>query len=300
MKKYLVFFLAAVILVTSVGIGIAAKPSFHSVEIANPVTGDVKNTIELPDRASEKAPGVYYLGSVMIDGELVEGYAFVRRHAKPGTDCGNGLCEPGENANKCPADCGSSDPDGGAACYGFLAKGAKWRTIEPYIVDPANERGLDEASVRAHFATSLGRWETAAETEIFEDEISGIVDGVDLQSPDGKNEVYFGSIADENAIAVTIVWGIFRGAPHQRKLVEWDQLYDEVDFDWSIDCETEACPAKMDFENIATHELGHSAGLDDLYESACSEETMYGYAAYGETNKRTLESGDIAGIQELY
>lgn len=56
----------------------------------------------------------------------------------------------------------------------------------------------------------------------------------------------------------------------------------------------------MDLQNIATHEFGHAAGLDDLYESSCSEETMYGYAEAGETKKRTLNDGDIAGITELY
>ena len=56
----------------------------------------------------------------------------------------------------------------------------------------------------------------------------------------------------------------------------------------------------MDFENIATHELGHSVGLADLYESKCSEMTMYGYADYGETKKQTLEDGDIKGIKEIY
>ena len=69
-----------------------------------------------------------------------------------------------------------------------------------------------------------------------------------------------------------------------------------VDFDWSDSGEA----GKMDFENIATHELGHSVGLDDLYNSGCSAETMYGYASEGETNKRTLELGDITGVSELY
>lgn len=86
--------------------------------------------------------------------------------------------------------------------------------------------------------------------------------------------------------------------------MEWDQIYDDADFDWSEDCTAEDCTIlgneKMDFENIATHELGHSVGLDDLYEDKCSEQTMYGYADDGETKKRNLEAGDITGIQKLY
>ena len=73
-------------------------------------------------------------------------------------------------------------------------------------------------------------------------------------------------------------------------------MYDDVSFDWSATGEE----GKMDFENIATHELGHSVGMADLYDSVCSQETMYGYASEGETNKRSLEAGDIAGVKKLY
>lgn len=56
----------------------------------------------------------------------------------------------------------------------------------------------------------------------------------------------------------------------------------------------------MDLQNIATHELGHAAGLGDLYKPPATEETLYGYANYGETKKRGLYYGDIAGIKKLY
>ena len=118
----------------------------------------------------------------------------------------------------------------------------------------------------------------------------------DTSSPDGVNEVYFADVSSSGAIAVTIVWGVFGGPTFQRKLVEWDQIYDDMDFDWSSAGEA----SKMDFENIATHELGHSVGMADLYNSTCSEETMYGYATNGETKKRDLHQGDIEGINKLY
>jgi len=55
----------------------------------------------------------------------------------------------------------------------------------------------------------------------------------------------------------------------------------------------------MDFENIATHELGHAAGMGHPSDS-CTEETMYRFADFGEIKKQTLEAGDIAGIKALY
>jgi len=55
----------------------------------------------------------------------------------------------------------------------------------------------------------------------------------------------------------------------------------------------------MDFENIATHELGHAIGLGHP-SSTCTEETMYAFASLGETKKRDLNAGDVQGIDGLY
>ena len=97
-------------------------------------------------------------------------------------------------------------------------------------------------------------------------------------------------------IAVTVVWGIFAGPPSQRELVEWDLLMNEAEFEFG---DADADDSVMDIENIAVHELGHAAGLGHPSNS-CTEETMYAYADFGETKKRTLEAGDMAGILALY
>lgn len=56
----------------------------------------------------------------------------------------------------------------------------------------------------------------------------------------------------------------------------------------------------MDVRNIATHEVGHTLVLEDLYQDRYVQMTMYGYSTEGEVKKISLEAGDIAGVQALY
>lgn len=192
----------------------------------------------------------------------------------------------------------AAKPGGGATtCYGYLAKGAKWKTVEDWVVNPTNGDGLDDASVLTTLGGGVGKWETAASGANILGNGALTTESlmVDTAAPDALNEVYFGPVSDANAIAVTTVWGIFSGPLQNRKLVEWDQVYNTA-YTWSGSGEV----GKMDFDNIATHELGHSVGMADLYTTACSTQTMYGYASEGETNKRSLEIGDILGIDGLY
>ncbi|MFH1545222.1 MAG: matrixin family metalloprotease [archaeon] len=293
MKKFLILGLF-VMLVFSVSSAVAVKPDYVPKEIKE------KAKVSLPSNAVEVSPGVFYLGKAVHKGKTVEGYAIIqykKGFGKPGTECGNGFCEPSENSKSCPADCGGDNGEEGSNCYGFLARGAKWKTIEPYVVNTSNTQGLNASFILTNLALDINKWETAAGVDIIGNGSSTNEElEADLIEPDNKNEVYFGDVDDYGAIAITVVWGRFGGKPSQRELVEWDQIYDQVDFDWSASGDAN----KMDFENIATHELGHSVGMDDLYNVKCSEATMYGYADEGETNKRTLEAGDIIGVQELY
>ena len=269
-----VIFTLAVISVL-ISVFVFAKPNQQAVNVI-PSGGHA--TVAIPANAIEVAPGVFSLGTATdVDGRIVEGLMFVYRkeNAKPPWAGGGG---------------------GGSTCYTFLAKGAKWKNLEPWVVNPANTQGLNNSFVSGNLALDIQKWEDKSLTNIVGDG-SSTNDALvaDTSSPDNLNEVYFGSIADSGVIAVTIVWGIFYGPPSGRELVEWDQVYDQVDFAWSAAGEA----GKMDFENIATHELGHSVGMGHP-DNTCTEETMYAYADYGETKKRDLNTGDTAGINSLY
>ena len=187
-------------------------------------------------------------------------------------------------------------PVGTTSCYSFLSKGAKWKEIEPWVVNPSNLRGLDELFVFDNLTLDIIKWETPASKDIIGNGTSTYdIFWADTVAPDGKNEIYFDYISEPGVIAKTIIWGYFGGVPQNRELIEFDMIIDDVKYDWSSIGES----GKMDFENIISHELGHAFGLGHPDDS-CVEETMYRYADFGETKKRTLNTGDIKGIQELY
>lgn len=276
MKKEALFIFLG-IFVLAVSVFVFAQP-----DLVPATNNKAKEPVPLliPANAVEVADDVFDLGAVRdLDGRVVQGFMFVDRRgnfAKPPWAGGGG--------------------DSTTTCYAFLAKGAKWKTLEPWVVNPSNSEGLSGSFVLNNLASDIQKWEDASLTNILGGG-SSTSDALvaDTSSPDNQNEVYFADVSSPGAIAVTIVWGVFSGPISQRKLVEWDQVYDQVDFDWSSSGEA----GKMDFENIATHELGHSVGMGHPPDE-CTNETMYRFADFGETKKRDLHTGDIAGINSLY
>lgn len=266
--SFLVILIGLVLVFQPVWAGKLRQPS----SVINIQTGKAVASIIVPLEAIGNSQAIISLGSALDNGKEVEGLAIIhyKNYGKPD--------KPGKPRN------------GADSCYGFLAKGAKWKTTELYVVAP----GVDALTV----GRDLETWDSQVAFEVFgNQDINSAVDGPDTNTPDSKNEVMFGQISDPNVIAVAIVWGIFSGPPAGRELVEYDIVFNNVDYLWG---DAMVNPEVMDFENIATHEFGHAAGMADLYQSQCSEQTMYGYASYGEVKKRTLEIGDINGIQNLY
>lgn len=249
-------------------------------------------TLIIPENAVQVADNVFDLGTA-VDADTglpVRGYAII--HYRTGF-------------HHSPTHSGGPPSGaGGSNCFGFLANGAKWKTLESWLVNTSNGEGLSSTFIFDNLTADIAKWEDAADGTVGSGAGVNILgDGsvtaatlvADLSSPDNQNEVYFGNVSNSGAIAVTIVWGIFGGPPSQRQLVEWDMIFDEVDYNWS----STGAAGLMDFENIATHELGHSAGMGHP-ENTCTEETMYAFADFGETKKRDLNTGDIAGVSSLY
>ena len=175
-------------------------------------------------------------------------------------------------------------------CYKLM--GVKWKTTPVnYIINPGNPQNLSQEFTTSAISTSAETWDASTASELFNNAYT-----IDYAAQYGiqnyENAIAFGDYPDNNVIAVTSVWYTRIG----KRIVEFDMLFN-TRFNWG-DAAVDA--TKMDLQNIATHELGHSVGLSDIYSTSCTPVTMYGYSGYGEIQKRTLEQPDITGLQSMY
>ena len=160
----------------------------------------------------------------------------------------------------------------------------KWTNQIQYSIQESMSPALSET-----IATSASTWDQATSRTLF----NGVfpTSGKTWGDRDYVNLVTYGDYPNSGVIAVTRTWYSLL----TRTYVESDILFD-TDFGWSTDQTLNT----MDLQNIATHEIGHTLGLSDLYTTSCKPVTMYGYSWYGDIEKRTLETPDIIGLQKLY
>ncbi len=269
-----------------IGLGILIGAIVALVLLASGVVMAIPN--QAADVAKEKAP----------DLEKIEFIHWKKGFAKP--PCNNdGICDPEENPS-CP-DCknGEEEPVPMTTCYAFLGQYGKtllkWKALPvSYVINPTNPDGLSEADVTSAISAAAEEWDSWTGVELFDDNYTTSTGPETVYGVQNyENAISFGDYPTEGVIAVARVWY----SPATKTIVEFDIMFD-TDWDWGD--ATVGSSVVMDLQNIAVHELGHGAGLADVYEAECSTVTMYGYSGYGEIQKRDLEEPDIAGIQELY
>lgn len=250
--------------------------------LAVSVRASSHRSFKLPENARQIAPNVYDLGIALDkEGRPVQGLAIIHPHHEVSHQKGDAKGKGGKGGS------------GANACYSFLARSAQWKTTEDYYADSTSSP-FSKDEIKTYTENGMSEWENYAGFDIF-----GSYKGETAPVEENKlftfndyNEIMFGSL-DSSAIAVAIVW-ITIVRP---QIVEYDIMFNDY-YNWG-DVDKNGTGV-MDYWNIVTHELGHGAGLGDLYNSTCYLETMYGYADYGETIKRDLHDGDITGIKNLY
>lgn len=263
--------------------------------VKSPLEGE-NYTVVIPASATKLTQNLYYIGQAMTNKrQIVNGYIYVNRVSSSLDVQTNDLRDREEYDFEFNSSFSMSE------CFGTYARGARWKQATDYVVDPGNRLGLSSDFVYANVDQAVKTWNDVSETfQIFGRRINKNevhTNGADLTQPDGYKEIRFGNIGEPGVVALTCVWGIFDGKESERKIVEFDQVYDQVDWQWN---DANINSRAMDFLSILTHELGHAIGLTDQYEDHCSEATMYGYSRVGEIKKRTLAAPDKNGICYLY
>jgi hypothetical protein len=286
MFKFPVVFAALLGISAAIGLGLWLGQG-SSADAAPPAAH------EIPDTAIEVAPDVYYLGAANDAGLRIEGYAFVRRAAPAKPD---GL-PGGGNGN------GGGGEEPASDCFSYLANGAAWAAGEAYLLDNGNLAGLTPGQVDGAFDAGAGQWNGVTALDALGARGSGQADVASIGvATNNVNEAAFAPIANSGVIGVTYVWGIFRGPPSGRSLVEWDMILDDDgDWDWRTDGTFTSGDGiyTVDLGSVVTHELGHAIGLGHAPDT-CTQETMFRSYGEGETHQRTIHDGDIAGAQSLY
>ena len=176
---------------------------------------------------------------------------------------------------------------------GYKLTGFKWLSLPVTIA--VNPGALTPGFVGSAISASAEAWDDATSAELVNTYVVSSSVTLDGPTDDGVNEIVFGDIDNQNIIAQCTYWFYRR----TKALVDFEIVFNTKYFTWG-DATNPATSGVMDVQNIATHELGHGFGLADLYQDQYAELTMYGYGSAGEIQKRTLDPGDIAGIQALY
>ncbi len=234
---------------------------------------------EPPDHAVERVYDAS--GRLIVErglSEHVEGLAYERHfwHADKAAKPDN----PGGGKGK-GGDDGGSDP--GTDCASDKYALAGWHWTGPYSATASSHATVFDASLQTWQASTAGA--VAGSISFGASATAGVQDFV--------NQIDFVALGSTSTIAVTTTWYYTSSG----EAVESDAQYNTA-FAWATDGSGDA----MDVQAIATHELGHTLGLDHPKGSPkqVSCLTMYAYGSEGSTIERTLGDGDILGIQALY
>ena len=224
----------------------------------------------VPANAVEIAPDVYYMGKSFDpqSRQMVDGLAFVHRALSR---------QPKPNVAAAAKV---------KACYKLIGFPG-WQSRESWSVTSAGASDISLPNLVGEVESAIQAWESAAGADIIGDYIPSAVPP--SSTANGVNSIAFGNAGGGGTVAVTYVWGSRRTA-----IFEFDQIYGD-NWDWTLGGSANT----FDFLSVATHEIGHAVGLDHPG-NTCTLETMYAYVDFGQTHQRTLNDGDIAGINALY
>ncbi|MFH1866982.1 MAG: matrixin family metalloprotease [Patescibacteria group bacterium] len=268
------------------------------VPVSSQTTNAAGPKIDLPEQAGVyDVPGNPHLKlRVFVHPAKNQNHEKQDNKAKP---AGKGKPAPPPPTETC-SPTNTADPDSSA-----VVNGAGWSLPSTWVYR-LNLGSVPSSVGSGNLATitdsSYNAWLNAAPNVSAAVSITrGSDTGTNRARLDGQNIITWGRTSG-SALATSYVWyytatGI---------AAEVDTIMNKkFSWKWSDPAtwpsgQTCAYQGVYDAQDILTHELGHTMGLADEYESAYQHNTMYGYGSTGETKKNTLTTGDKVGVENLY
>lgn len=175
--------------------------------------------------------------------------------------------------------------------YVLQEGGVRWETlpVETTVGIGTAPPGVSVQEARDAIQAAMQAWnDVAGVPDVFappqfDDSLESVTLGNDV------NEFVWSDIGDDPVGRANIRWD-----SETRRLEEVNIRLNDA-YQWSTTSSDDA----FDVQSLATHELGHH-GLDDLSDPAAADQTMFHESARGNTKKRSLAAGDIAGWQVAY
>jgi hypothetical protein len=179
----------------------------------------------------------------------------------------------------------------------YALSGRRWNTKDPQLkfilrddTYLRNEK-LTAINVQTAIIDASNAWDDATNQNLFADSnLVTISPTVSIDSYNKLNTIGWKPFLN-NCLAYSRTWYKSTLVDGYKTIVDSDIVFN-TKYAWRTEGTVGA-----DVQTIALHEIGHSLGLGDLYNSEESAQTMYGY--YLRTD-RTLGNGDTAGIYKLY
>ena len=180
---------------------------------------------------------------------------------------------------------GCTNPGPGTGAYSLT--GGRVTGSTTAHLNPSGGPAGAAAAFQAAFATWRAADPNAPSISVVSDS------SVSTPRADGQYELMFARLAGRT-LGVTYTWHWSSGAQ------ESDVVFNTNAPWWIAPGEGDGCyegVAKYDLQNTATHEFGHVYGLGHV---SSPFNTMAPTATMGETYKRSLATGDAAGIRAIY
>lgn len=173
----------------------------------------------------------------------------------------------------------------GVGTYAYTLTGYKWNVTPVLMFANPNTPDASASAVEAALNVGMNAWKGYT---TFQFSYGGRVTDTSAVV-DGRNVIFFRNASKDTALATTYNWSS-GGYRIDSDIVFWDATY-------RFFTGTSGCSNGAYIEDVATHELGHTAGLSH---SSVTDATMYYKSTYCTQTLRTLSSDDISGLKALY